>query len=151
MPLTGLRQRDRIQRNGYTGTRCSRFQGRGIMTLEEAWVEFNQQTGERSIHVSLSEAKELLRELTDNRAGSQSRRPEKGRAYGRFLDWLLHVKQEKRLAYELLRKTGTVTVGPREYWATEQGGKPAIAWESSYTYPGTDSEIWDVIPVDEES
>lgn len=117
------------------------------MTLEEAWIEFNQQAGERGIHVSLYEAKELLRELTDERSGSQSR-AEKGKPYGPFLDWLLHVKQEKRLAYDLLREVGTVTVGPREYWATEQSGRRAIAWESSFTYPGSDSEIWDIIPVD---
>jgi len=119
------------------------------MTLEEAWTEFNQQDRKDSIHVSLHEAKELLGELTSRSSKSQAHRSAKRAEYGPFLDWLLHIKQDKGLAYELLRKVGTVTVGPREYWATERGGRRAIAWESSYTYPGTDSEIWDVIPVDE--
>ncbi len=119
------------------------------MTLEEAWAEFRQQDGEGGTHLSLLEAKELLNELTGRRPSTQTRRPPKGAEYGPFLDWLLHVKQDKALAHRLLRKVGTVTVGPREYWATDQNGKPAIAWESSYTYPGTDSEMWDVILVEE--
>jgi hypothetical protein len=119
------------------------------MTLEEAWTEFQQQDTERGIHLSVFEAKELLQEITGPHSRTQSRHPAKGEGYGPFLDWLLHVKQEKRLAYDLLREVGTVTVGVREYWATEQSGRRAIAWESRFTYPGTDSEIWDVILVDE--
>jgi hypothetical protein len=61
----------------------------------------------------------------------------------------LHSKKDRVLAYEFLRQVGTLTVGPRAYWASDQGGRRAIAWESRYTYPGSDSEIWDILYVDE--
>lgn len=95
---------------------------------------------------------QLLREAAGG--GSQQARgqeplsPEE-EEQGRFLDWLLYTKQDKALAYELLRRTGSLTVGPRQYWTTKQGERRAIAWESRYTYPGSDSEIWDVILVDQ--
>ena len=117
------------------------------MTLEEAWAEFKSVADGTDIHVGMLEAMQILR-----RGGQAGRRqaeltPEK-EDQGRFLDWLLHEKQERSLAYQYLRQVGTVTVGPRDYWATDQGGRRAIAWESSYSYPGSDSEIWDVIYVD---
>jgi len=117
------------------------------LTLEEAWAEFKFATEGTDIHVGMLEAMQILR-----RGGQTERRhaeltPEK-KEQGLFLDWLLHAKQDRSLAYQYLRQVGTVTVGPRDYWATDQGGRRAIAWESSYSYPGSDSEIWDVIYVD---
>jgi hypothetical protein len=120
------------------------------MTLEEAWAEFQETAGEGGTHVGTLEAMQLLRETARGMPRARSRKqgtPEEEEQV-RFFDWLLHVKQEKTLAYELLRRLGTITVGTRQYWTTKQGERRAIAWESVYTYPGTDSEIWDVILVD---
>ena len=116
------------------------------MTLDEAWAEF-QAADETDIHVGMMEAMQMLR--SGNRGGRKDEplTPEQ-EVQGRFLDWLLYVKNERRLAYQFLRKVGTVTVGPRQYWATDQRGRRAIAWESRHTYPDSDSEIWDVIFVD---
>jgi hypothetical protein len=120
------------------------------VTLEEAWAEFLQTPDTGGAHVGTLEAMEMIREA----AGEEKdlRRPEPLTVaedlQGHFFDWLLHVKREKGLAYEFLLKTGTLNVGPRQYWTTRQGAKRAIAWESRYTYPGSDSEIWDVILVD---
>jgi hypothetical protein len=129
--------------------------------LEEAWAEFRETAQEEEahgggsdrggFHVGTLEAMELLREAAGKR--SRGRRPAETtpqqQEQARFFDWLLHVKQDKVLAYEFLRRVGTLAVGPREYWASDQGGRRAIAWESRYTYPGSDSEIWDMIYVDE--
>lgn len=123
----------------------------GSRELKKAWGEFQEGSGASGIHVGTLEAMQVLREATsgtqpDRRQASATDEEEE---LGRFLDWLLHVKKERALAYELLRREGSIDVGPRQYWATEQRGRRAIAWESRYTYPGTDSEIWDVIMVDE--
>jgi hypothetical protein len=120
------------------------------MTLEEAWVEFRETQPEGGIHVGSLEAMLLLRGDSGSPAESHHQTPSKPEQeeQGRFLDWLLHVKGNKVLAYKLLHKAGTITVGPRQYWASKQGERRAIAWESRYTYPGTDSEIWDLIFVD---
>ena len=117
------------------------------LTLEEAWAEFKSVTEGTDIHVGMLEAMQIFR--SGGQAGQRQAEltPEK-KERGRFLDWLLHEKQDRSLAYQYLRQVGTVTVGPRDYWATDQGGRRAIAWESSYSYPGSDSEIWDVIYVD---
>lgn len=124
--------------------------------LKEAWAEFQenvQQDGAHAsgVHVGTLEAMEFLREAADGTP--QARRKDSltpdQEEQGRFFDWLLHVKQDKPLAYEFLRREGTITVGPRQYWISDQGGRRAIAWESRYTYPGTDSEIWDIILVDD--
>jgi hypothetical protein len=121
------------------------------MTLEEAWAEFQETAADGGVHVGMLEAQQILREVTRKSRGvSQPELTPEQEAHGRFLDWLLHVKQDKGLAYELLQKVGTTTVGPRQYWTTTQGKRRAIAWESRYTYPGSDSEIWDVILVDED-
>ncbi len=120
------------------------------MTLDEAWAEFRTTAHGHGVHVGMLEAMQLLTGVDNGR--SQRHRSSltlEQEEQGRFLDWLLHVKKDTGLAYELLRQVGTLTVGLRQYWATEQGGRRAIAWESSSTYPGTDSEIWDVILVDE--
>jgi hypothetical protein len=122
--------------------------------LAEAWAEYRSgsesEDGEGGVHVGMLEAMQMIREAAGVEAGARS--PEqlslKKKEQGRFLDWLLHTKQDKVLAYELLRKTGSLTVGPRQYWATTQGQRRAIGWESRYTYPDSDSEIWDVILVD---
>jgi hypothetical protein len=118
--------------------------------LKEAWVEFQKTAQEGGTHVGTLEAMQVLRERI---SGARKTSPQKERTpeqeeQARFFDWLLHVKGDRALAYELLQRTGTLTVGPRQYWVTKQGARRAIAWESSYTYPGTDSEIWDVITVD---
>jgi hypothetical protein len=119
--------------------------------LEEAWAEYRK-ADPGGAHVGTLEAMQLLREAAGG--GSQARGQEplspEEEEQGRFLDWLLYTKQDKVLAYELLRRTGSLTVGPRQYWVTKQGERRAIAWESRYTYPGSDSEIWDVILVDQE-
>ncbi len=119
--------------------------------LEEAWAEFQETVEADGLHVGMLEAIQLLRGTTNSTPWARRQRPAtpEQEEQARFFDWLLYVKQDKPLAYELLRQVGTLTVGPRQYWATEQGGRRAIAWESSHTYPGTDSEIWDVILVDE--
>jgi len=119
--------------------------------LEEAWAEYQNGPHQNGVHVGMLEAMQLLREATGGKPQTRSQErisPEK-EEQGRFLDWLLHTKQDRALAYELLRQTGTLTVGPRQYWATTQGQRRAIAWESRYTYPDSDSEIWDLIPVDQ--
>jgi hypothetical protein len=115
--------------------------------LEEAWAEFKAVRDGADVHVGMLEAMQIIR--GGGQGGRQQREltPEK-EEQGRFLDWLLHVKEDRKLAYQYLRQVGMVRVGPREYWSTDQGGRRAIAWESSYSYPGTDSEIWDVIYVD---
>lgn len=118
--------------------------------LKEAWTEFQKTAQKGGTHVGTLEAMQVLR---DGLSGTRKTAPHKERTpeqeeQARFFDWLLHVKGDKTLAYELLQRAGTLTVGPRQYWVTTQGAKRAIAWESSYTYPGTDSEIWDVIIVD---
>ena len=120
------------------------------MTLEEAWAEFQQTPDPGAAHVGTLEAMEIIREAQGQVKNLRRQGPltAEQEQQGRFLNWLLHVKREKALAYELLQQTGTLTVGPREYWASKQGAKRAIAWESRYTYPGSDSEIWDVILVD---
>lgn len=118
--------------------------------LKEAWAEFQKTSQEGGTHVGTLEAMQVLQEgLAGVRktALQKDLTPEQ-EEQARFFDWLLHVKGDKTLAYELLQHTGTLAVGPRQYWVTTQGAKRAIAWESSYTYPGTDSEIWDVIIVD---
>jgi hypothetical protein len=129
--------------------------------LEEAWAEFREtvQEGEAhargahggGFHVGTLEAMQLLQEAAGKRSGARRQTPAtpQQQEQARFFDWLLHVKQDKALAYEFLRRVGTLSVGPREYWASDRGGRRAIAWESSYTYPGSDSEIWDIIYVDE--
>ena len=122
--------------------------------LEEAWAEYRNESesgeGQSGVHVGMLEAMQLIREAAGEESGARSPEqlsPEK-EEQGRFLDWLLHTKRDKVLAYELLRQTGSLTVGPRQYWATTQGQRRAIGWESRYTYPDSDSEIWDVILVD---
>jgi hypothetical protein len=117
------------------------------LTLEEAWAEFKSVTEGTDIHVGMLEAMQIFRSGGQAEQRQAELTPEK-KERGRFLDWLLHEKQDRSLAYQYLRQVGTVTVGPRDYWATDQGGRRAIAWESSYSYPGSDSEIWDVIYVD---
>ncbi len=121
------------------------------MTLDEAWAEFQQTTHGHGVHVSLFEARQLLAQAEDGtwRPGRRGPLTPEQEEQARFFDWLLYTRQDKVLAYEFLRVVGTLTVGPRQYWATEQRGRRAIAWESSFTYPGTDSEVWDVILVDE--
>ena len=122
--------------------------------LAKAWAEYRMgaESGKDrgDVHVGMLEAIQLIREAAGEDTGA--RRPEQlspeKEEQGRFLDWLLHTKRDKVLAYELLRKTGSLTVGPRQYWATTQGQRRAIGWESRYTYPDSDSEIWDVIFVD---
>jgi hypothetical protein len=123
---------------------------RQLMTLEEAWTEFRETGQGGGIHIGMLEAMQALPKVASESQRGRRQVPltPEQEEQGRFLDWLLHVKRNKSLAYELLKKVGTITVGPRQYWASHQGGRRAIAWESSYTYPGTDSEIWDVIIVD---
>jgi len=120
------------------------------MTLEEAWAEFQDTTQERGAHVGLLEAKQILEDLTrgEHPQHRQVQRTPVQKEQGRFLDWLLYVKKDKTLAYELLQKVGTIIAGPRAYWISDQGKRRAIAWESRYTYPASDSEIWDLIFVD---
>ena len=120
------------------------------MTLEEAWAEFQETASEAGIHVGTLEAMQMLREATAEAspAGAQKLRTPEQEEQARFFDWLLHDREEKVLAYELLQRLGSISVGTRQYWTTMQGGRRAIAWESRFTYPGTDSEIWDVILVD---
>jgi hypothetical protein len=127
--------------------------------LEEAWAEYqkagrvHQGEPHRSgIHIGTLEAMQLLRESPGGASQARGKEPlaPEQEEQGRFLDWLLYTKQDRVLAYELLRRTGTLTVGPRQYWATKQGQRRAIAWESRYTYPDSDSEIWDVLLVDQE-
>lgn len=120
------------------------------MTLEEAWIEFRQTAADSGVHVGMLEAKQVIQEATSPKSQSQSQDASTpaDRELGRFLDWLLYVRKDKTLAYELLKKEGTIAVGPREYWISNQGERRAIAWESRYTYPGTDSEIWNIIFVD---
>lgn len=120
------------------------------MTLDEAWAEFCKGSQEGGIHVGMLEAMQLLnakaaREPSARQAAPQTAEQEE---QARFFDWLLHVKKERMLAYEYLQQVGSLTVGPRQYWITQQGTRRAIAWESRATYPGSDSEIWDVIFVD---
>jgi hypothetical protein len=125
-----------------------------VKALEEAWAEFQTSGGSHQdgARVGMLEAMQLIREATDgaSRARGRERLSPEQEERGRFLDWLLYTKQDKVLAYELLRRTGTLMVGPRQYWATKQGQRRAIAWESRYTYPDSDSEIWDIILVDQE-
>jgi hypothetical protein len=118
--------------------------------LEGAWAEYQEAAHRSGGHVGTLEAMQLLREATSetSQTNLQKEHTSEQEEQALFFDWLLHIKGEKALAYELLRRTGTLTVGPRQYWVTRQGDRRAIAWESSYTYPGTDSEIWDVITVD---
>ncbi len=120
-------------------------------SLEEAWAEYRETAQQSGVHVGTWEAMELLREATGKRPGGrrQTAVTPQQQEQAQFFDWLLHVKQDRALAYEFLRRVGTLTVGPRDYWATDQGGRRAIAWESRYTYPGSDSEIWDILYVDE--
>jgi hypothetical protein len=121
------------------------------MTLEEAWAEFRETAQESGIHVSMLEAHQMLSGAEGETSQLRRQAPltAEQEDQGRFLDWLLYVKKEKALAYELLQRVGTVTVGPRQYWASRQGERRAIAWESRYTYPDSDSEVWDLIFVDE--
>lgn len=120
------------------------------MTLDEAWAEFRKGSQEGGIHVGMQEAMQLLEALTSGGPYTGQTPPQtpEQEERARFFDWLLHVKEERRLAYEFLQRVGSLTVGPRQYWITQQGERRAIAWESRATYPGTDSEIWDVILVD---
>ena len=120
------------------------------MTLEEAWTEFRDAAQESGIHVSMLEAKQMLNGADGGTSRLRRQTPltAEQEEQGRFLDWLLYTKGEKALAYELLQRVGTVTVGPRQYWASHQGKRRVIAWESRYTYPGSDSEVWDLILVD---
>jgi hypothetical protein len=119
--------------------------------LQEAWAEYRETAQQSGVHVGTLEAMELLREATGKRPGGrrQAAVTPQQQEQAQFFDWLLHVKQDRALAYEFLRRVGTLTVGPRDYWATDQGERRAIAWESRYTYPGSDSEIWDILYVDE--
>jgi hypothetical protein len=121
------------------------------MTLEEAWAEFRETAQESGIHVSMLEAHQMLSGAEGETSQLRRQAPltAEQEDQGRFLDWLLYAKKEKALAYELLQRVGTVTVGPRQYWASRQGERRAIAWESRYTYPDSDSEVWDLIFVDE--
>jgi hypothetical protein len=122
--------------------------------LAEAWAEYRSgsESGQRQsgVHVGMLEAMQLIREAAGEESGAKSPKQisSEKEEQGRFLDWLLHTKRDKVLAYELLRQMGSLTVGPRQYWATTQGQRRAIGWESRYTYPDSDSEIWDVIFVD---
>lgn len=120
------------------------------MTLDEAWAEFRRGSQEGGIHVGMLEAMHLLE--TDVRreplAGQVAPQTAEQEEKARFFDWLLHVKKERKLAYEFLQQVGSLTVGLRQYWITQQGTRRAIAWESRATYPGSDSEVWDVIFVD---
>lgn len=120
------------------------------MTLEEAWAEFQETAEGSGFHVGSLEAKQLLEEITGKREPTSRRAPltPEQQEQGRFLDWLLYVKKDKALAYEFLQRAGTLTVGPRQYWISDQGQRRAIAWESRHSYPGTDSEVWDLIFVD---
>lgn len=120
------------------------------MTLDEAWAEFRQSGRQDGIHVGTLEAMQLLREAAGQASSGRQQAPRSAEQeeQARFFDWLLHTKQERALAYEFLQQVGTLTVGPRQYWATKQGTRRAIAWESRFTYPDSDSEIWDVILVD---
>ena len=120
------------------------------MTLEEAWTEFRDAAQESGIHVSMLEAKQMLNGADGGTSRLRRQTPltAEQEEQGRFLDWLLYTKGEKALAYELLQRVGTVAVGPRQYWASHQGKRRVIAWESRYTYPGSDSEVWDLILVD---
>jgi hypothetical protein len=124
--------------------------------LEDAWAEYREAVEEDAVHgggfhVGTLEAMELLREATGKGSAGRRQKPAtpEQQEQAHFFDWLLHVKQDRALAYEFLRRVGTLAVGPREYWVSDQGGRRAIAWESRYTYPGSDSEIWNVIYVDE--
>ena len=119
--------------------------------LEEAWAEYRETAQQSGVHVGTLEAMELLREAAGKRSGErrQATVTPQQQEQAQFFDWLLHIKQDRAMAYEFLRRVGTLTVGPRDYWATDQGGRRAIAWESRYTYPGSDSEIWDILYVDE--
>jgi len=120
------------------------------MTLDEAWAEFRVDSQEHGIHVGMLEAMQLLEAATGRGSamGEPSATTAEQEEQARFFDWLLHVKKDRALAYEFLQQVGSLTVGPRQYWITKQGTRRAIAWESRATYPGTDSEIWDVILVD---
>jgi hypothetical protein len=120
------------------------------MTLEEAWDEFEETAQESGIHVSMLEAKQIANNADGEASPLRRQTPltAKQEEQGRFLDWLLYVKGEKALAYELLQRVGMVSVGPRQYWASHQGKRQVIAWESRYTYPDSDSEVWDLIFVD---
>jgi hypothetical protein len=118
--------------------------------LEQAWVEYQRADNGPGVHVGTMEAMQLLREAASGTPEARSRVPlsPEQEEQARFFDWLLHIKRDKALAYELLQRLGTLTVGPRQYWISDQGGRRAIAWESRFEYPGTDSEIWDLIFVD---
>lgn len=120
------------------------------MTLEEAWAEFQETASEAGIHVGTLEAMQMLRGAAAGPSPAGARKPPtpEQEEQARFFDWLLHDRGEKVLAYELLQRLGSITVATRQYWTTMQGERRAIAWESRLTYPGTDSEIWDVILVD---
>ena len=120
------------------------------MTLDEAWAEFRSDVQEHGIHLGMLEAMELLKGDSSQRSSVEGGRAGTAEQaeQGHFFDWLLHVRKDKRLAYEFLEQVGSLTVGPRHYWITQQGTRRAIAWESRATYPGTDSEIWDVILVE---
>jgi hypothetical protein len=120
------------------------------MTLDEAWAEFRRDSQEGGIHVGMLEAMQLLETVASGGAAMGPLDPQTAEQeeQARFFDWLLHVKKDKRLAYEFLQQVGSLTVGPRQYWITRQGSRRAIAWESRATYPGSDSEIWDVIFID---
>ena len=120
------------------------------MTLEEAWDEFRDTAHESGTHVSMLEAKQIVSSADGelSRLHRQTPLMAEQEEQGRFLDWLLYVKDEKALAYKLLQRVGTLTVGPRQYWASHQGKRRVIAWESRYTYPDSDSEVWDLIFVD---
>jgi hypothetical protein len=130
----------------------ARFQirGRDWMTLDEAWVEFREEAQQHGLHVGMLEAMQLLKAADSH--GSTTGRPTAQTAEqeerARFFDWLLHVKKDRKLAYEFLEQVGSLSVGLRQYWITTQGTRRAIAWESRATYPDSDSEIWDVIFVD---
>jgi hypothetical protein len=120
------------------------------MTLDEAWAEFREKSQEHGIHVGMLEAKQLL-EAAASQGSSMaqaSAQTAEQKEQARFFDWLLYVKKDRMLAYEFLSQVGSLTVGPRQYWITKQGTRRAIAWESRATYPGTDSEVWDVIFID---
>lgn len=120
------------------------------MTLDEAWAEFREESQEHGIHVGMLEAMQLLEAATSEGSsiGQPSPQTAEQKEQARFFDWLLYVKKDRTLAYEFLQQVGSLTVGHREYWITKQGTRRAIAWESRATYPGTDSEVWDVILVD---
>jgi hypothetical protein len=120
------------------------------VTLDEAWAEFRKDSPERGVHIGMLEAMQLL-ETRASRGPSAEQvvsPTAEQEEQGRFFDWLLYVKKERTLAYEFLQQVGSLRVGPRQYWISQQGTRRAIAWESRATYPGSDSEIWDVILVD---